>query len=164
MARRSSRGSSGASRRGRTRALKVTVGELVELEGLLCQQNATSLTGLQTILLVDRPENRVRFFILGSASPAVVRNVSETLAGRVEFVHLSEFVLRKTGADSWERLSLRGGFPRLFLARGETDSLTWRENFIQTSHSLGSPSPPPPCADSGRCSPTGSQFPVVPGS
>jgi len=48
-------------------------------------------------VLVDRPENKARFLILGSASPDLVKNVSETLAGRVEFVELSGFALYETG-------------------------------------------------------------------
>jgi predicted AAA+ superfamily ATPase len=46
-------------------------------------------------VLVDRPENKTRFLILGSASPDLVKNVSETLAGRVEFVELSGFGLHE---------------------------------------------------------------------
>jgi len=104
------------------------------LEGTVIIDGIQAMPDLFNVLrvLVDRPENRGRFLILGSASPAVVRNVSETLAGRVEFVELSGFDLREAGADSWERLWLRGGFPRSFLARSEADSLAWRENFIQT--------------------------------
>ena len=83
-------------------------------------------------VLVDRPENKARFLILGSASPGIIRNVSETLAGRVEFVELSGFDLRETKSDSWERLWLRGGFPRSFLADSDEDSLAWREGFVRT--------------------------------
>jgi len=83
-------------------------------------------------VLVDRPTNRVRFLILGSASPEIIRNVSESLAGRVEFVELSGFDLRETGGESWRNLWLRGGFPRSFLAKSDEDSLAWREGFIRT--------------------------------
>ena len=83
-------------------------------------------------VLVDRPETQARFLILGSASPDIIRNVSETLAGRVELVELAGFDLRETGADTWERLWLRGGFPRSFLAASDEDSLAWREGFIRT--------------------------------
>jgi len=83
-------------------------------------------------VLVDRPENQARFLILGSASPGIIKNVSETLAGRVEFVELSGFDLRETGTDSWKKLWLRGGFPRSFLADSDEDSLAWREGFIRT--------------------------------
>jgi hypothetical protein len=83
-------------------------------------------------VLVDRPENKTRFLILGSASPDLVKNVSETLAGRVEFVELSGFDLLETGLESSNIVWVRGGFPRSFLARSDKDSLAWREGFIQT--------------------------------
>jgi len=83
-------------------------------------------------VLVDRPSRPPRFLILGSASPTLVRGVSETLAGRIEFVELSGFDLQEAGTSSWERLWVRGGFPRAFLARSAADSVLWREGFIRT--------------------------------
>lgn len=83
-------------------------------------------------VLVDRPENKTRFLILGSASPDLVKNTSETLAGRVEFVELSGFDLQEAGTNLAMVLWLRGGFPRSFLAPADEDSLAWREGFIQT--------------------------------
>jgi uncharacterized protein len=83
-------------------------------------------------VLVDRPEQKARFIILGSASPEIIRNASETLAGRIEFVDLSGFDLSEVGSSNWQSLWLRGGFPRSFLAENETDSLSWREGFIRT--------------------------------
>lgn len=83
-------------------------------------------------VLVDRPRNRARFLILGSASPTIVRGVSETLAGRIEFIELSGFDLREKGSHGWQRLWSRGGFPRSFLARSDDDSFAWREGFIST--------------------------------
>jgi uncharacterized protein len=83
-------------------------------------------------VLADRPRSGTRFLVLGSASPDIVRGASETLAGRVEFVELGGFDLRETGAESWERLWLRGGFPRSWLARSNADSLAWREGLIRT--------------------------------
>ena len=83
-------------------------------------------------VLVDRPQNPTRFLILGSASPDLVRTVSQTLAGRVEFIELSGFDLSETGPDSWQAIWLRGGFPRSYLADSDDDSLAWREGFIHT--------------------------------
>jgi len=83
-------------------------------------------------VLVDRPDHKSRFLILGSASPDLVKNASESLAGRVEFVELSGFGLRETGTDQADAIWLRGGFPRSFLADSDADSLAWREGFIQT--------------------------------
>ena len=83
-------------------------------------------------VVVDRPENQARFLVLGSASPHIVREVSETLAGRVELVELGGFDLQETGRDAWQKLWLRGGFPRSFVADSDEDSLAWREGFIRT--------------------------------
>jgi hypothetical protein len=83
-------------------------------------------------VLVDRPQNEARFLILGSASPGLVKNVSETLAGRVEFIELSGFDINETGAESWQILWLRGGFPRSFLSDSDDDSHAWLEGFIKT--------------------------------
>jgi predicted AAA+ superfamily ATPase len=62
----------------------------------------------------------------------MVKNVSETLAGRVEFIELAGFDLQETGNESLETLWVRGGFPRAFLAESDTDSMAWREGFIRT--------------------------------
>lgn len=83
-------------------------------------------------VLVDRPGQKARFVILGSASPEIIRNASETLAGRIEFVDLNGFDLAEVGSSNWESLWMRGCFPRSFLAKNEADSLTWREGFIRT--------------------------------
>ena len=83
-------------------------------------------------VLVDRPDADVRFLILGSASPELVRGVSESLAGRVEFVELAGFDLAETGVEAWPRLWLRGGSPRSYLAASDDDSMAWREGFLRT--------------------------------
>lgn len=104
------------------------------LQGLVVLDEIQTMPELFRVLkvLVDRPENRARFLILGSASPDIVKNVSETLAGRVEFVELSGFDLNETGGDSWKSLWLRGGFPRAFLSDSDDDSMAWREGFVKT--------------------------------
>lgn len=83
-------------------------------------------------VLVDRPGQKTRFIILGSASPDIIRNASETLAGRIEFVDLNGFDLTEVGSSKWKTLWTRGGFPRSFLADDEDDSMIWREGFIRT--------------------------------
>jgi predicted AAA+ superfamily ATPase len=95
-----------------------------------CHRQTGSYNTLR--VFVDRPENAARFLVLGSASPDLVKNVSETLAGRVEFIELSGFDISEIGADSWQTLWLRGGFPRSFLADSHDDSHAWREGFIHT--------------------------------
>jgi hypothetical protein len=83
-------------------------------------------------VLADRKPLRARFLILGSASPALLRQSSESLAGRAETIPLSGFSLAEAGAKQQNRHWLRGGFPRAFLARSNADSLAWRRQFIQT--------------------------------
>jgi uncharacterized protein len=83
-------------------------------------------------VLVDRENNRARFLVLGSASPFLVKNVSESLAGRVGFVDLSGFDLDEVGSARQDRLWVRGGFPRSFLAPEDGASLAWRSDFIRT--------------------------------
>ena len=104
------------------------------LEGLVVLDEIQVMPELFRVLRVqvDRPENRARFLILGSASPHIIKNASETLAGRVEFVELSGFDLSEIGAEAWNTLWQRGGFPRAFLADSESDSVIWREGFIRT--------------------------------
>ncbi|OFZ70172.1 MAG: hypothetical protein A2Z01_09650 [Betaproteobacteria bacterium RBG_16_58_11] len=83
-------------------------------------------------VLADRKPLSARFLILGSASPALLHQSSETLAGRVETIALSGFNLSEVGAAQMSRHWLRGGYPRAFLARSNADSLAWRQQFIQT--------------------------------
>ena len=107
---------------------------LGSLRGLVIIDEIQAMPELFRVLrvLVDRPDGKARFLILGSASPDLVKNASETLAGRVEFVELSGFDLQETGTDRSAALWLRGGFPRAFLAPSDGDSLAWREGFILT--------------------------------
>ena len=104
------------------------------LDGLVVLDEIQRMPRLFNALrvLVDRAEGRSRFLILGSASPDVVRGVSESLAGRVEFIELAGFDLAETGLEAWKRLWLRGGFPRSYLAASESDSMAWREGFVRT--------------------------------
>jgi hypothetical protein len=104
------------------------------LTGLVIMDEIQLLPELFNVLRVlsDRPATTTRFLILGSASPHIVRNVSETLAGRVEFVELSGFDLDEVGTAAWKDLWIRGGFPRSFLSESEEDSVAWREGFVRT--------------------------------
>ena len=83
-------------------------------------------------MLVDRGDNRARFLVLGSASPALIRGVSESLAGRVGLVDLSGFDLAEVGPESWRSLWLRGGFPRAYLAADDRACGRWRRSFVRT--------------------------------
>jgi uncharacterized protein len=83
-------------------------------------------------VLADRPRTPARFLVLGSASPELLRQASESLAGRIALHELGGFGLEETGSAAWRRLWLRGGFPRSFLARSEAQSLAWRQDFAST--------------------------------
>ena len=83
-------------------------------------------------VLADRKPLPARFLILGSASPDLLRQSSETLAGRLETVPLEGFRLADLGVAAQGRHWLRGGFPLAFTARTEADSFAWRKQFLQT--------------------------------
>ena len=83
-------------------------------------------------VLADRKPLPARFLILGSASPDLIKQSSETLAGRLETVPFEGFRLADLGADAQARHWLWGGFPLAFTARSERDSLAWRRQFLQT--------------------------------
>jgi predicted AAA+ superfamily ATPase len=83
-------------------------------------------------VLADRRPLPARFLILGSASPELLQQSSETLAGRLETVPLEGFRLADLGAAAQSRHWLRGGFPLAYLARSESDSMAWRQQFLQT--------------------------------
>ena len=83
-------------------------------------------------VLADRQPLPARFLILGSAAPDLLKQSSETLAGRLETIPLEGFRLADLGASAQTKHWLRGGFPLSYTARAETDSLTWRRQFLQT--------------------------------
>ncbi|MCE9636995.1 MAG: ATP-binding protein [Planctomycetes bacterium] len=83
-------------------------------------------------VLADRPGTPARFLVLGSASPALLRQSAETLAGRIVFHELRGFSLPEVGTRNVAKLWLRGGFPRSYLAASGDASLTWRRAFLQT--------------------------------
>jgi hypothetical protein len=83
-------------------------------------------------VLADRRPLPARFLILGSASPELLKQSSETLAGRLETVPLEGFRLADLGAETQGRHWLRGGMPLSYTARSEAGSLVWRRQFLQT--------------------------------
>jgi predicted AAA+ superfamily ATPase len=83
-------------------------------------------------VLADRADSPARFLILGSASPGLLRQSSESLAGRLELMEMQGFSLAEVGMEAAPGLWLRGGFPRSYLARNDGDSLIWRRDFIRT--------------------------------
>lgn len=107
---------------------------LRDLRGLVVIDEVQRLPELFPVLrvLVDRPGLPSRFLILGSASPELLRQGSETLAGRIFYHQLNGFSLDEIGKENHERLWLRGGFPRSYLTRTHAESAEWRQAFVRT--------------------------------
>jgi uncharacterized protein len=120
----------GASLR-RLEAPEIALGEL---RGLVVIDEVQRRPELFPILrvLADRPRKPARFLILGSASPTLLRQSSESLAGRIEIIETAGFTAHEVGPKRLDRLWLRGGYPRSFLASSEKDSFGWRTNFLRT--------------------------------
>lgn len=82
-------------------------------------------------VLLDRERSPAKFLLLGSASPALLRQSSESLAGRIEVHEIGGFTLDEIGPGELSRLWLRGGFPRSYLARTSESSRRWRSSFVR---------------------------------
>ncbi len=107
---------------------------LRELRGLVVideVQRAPSLFESLRVL-ADRPRSPARFLILGSASPALLRQGSESLAGRIVYHELGGLTLDEVGVENVGRRWLRGGFPRSYVARSNAASHEWRSAFLRT--------------------------------
>jgi predicted AAA+ superfamily ATPase len=107
---------------------------LGDLRGLVVLDEIQRRPDLFPVLrvLADRPRHPARFLVLGSASPALLRQSSETLAGRLATFQLDGFNLGEVTPKRAPQLWLRGGFPRSFLAASEALSLRWRQQFLDT--------------------------------
>jgi predicted AAA+ superfamily ATPase len=108
---------------------------LRDLRGLVVIDEIQHAPDLFKVLrvLIDRPGLPARFLLLGSASPALLRQSSESLAGRIEIIEIGGFTLGETGFASAPALWLRGGFPRSFTAPDSAGSAAWRREFIRTT-------------------------------
>ena len=83
-------------------------------------------------VLADRRPRRARFLVLGSASPDLLRQSSESLAGRINYYRLAGLGLAEVGHDRIDRRWLRGGFPEAWLARSNPSAFLWLESFVRT--------------------------------
>jgi predicted AAA+ superfamily ATPase len=103
------------------------------LEGLVVIDEIQRMPDLFPLLrvLVDRPDSTTQFLVLGSASPDLLRQSSETLAGRIVYHELRGFALDEVGLEAADELWLRGGFPPSFLAPTLVASSEWRHAFIR---------------------------------
>jgi hypothetical protein len=104
------------------------------LSGLVVLDEVQSRPDLFPVLrtLIDRPSVESTYLLLGSASPALIRNAGETLAGRIEFVDLHGLDIVESGPEDFLKNWIRGGLPRSLLSESDEDSFHWREGFIRT--------------------------------
>lgn len=116
------------------RQLENAMSTLEPLRGLVVldeiQQRPDLFPALRVLL--DRPGDPARFLLLGSASGNLLRQGSESLAGRIGWLRLDGFDLFEVGSSALSTLWLRGGFPRSFLADNDADSFGWRSSFLET--------------------------------
>ena len=107
---------------------------LRELSGLIVVDEVQRRPDLFPVLrvLADRERKDARFLILGSASPELLQQSSESLAGRIYYHELGGLDLEEVGMEARERLWLRGGFPRSFVAETDSTSAEWRRGFVRT--------------------------------
>jgi predicted AAA+ superfamily ATPase len=101
---------------------------LSPLKGLAVLDELQRLPEILPVLrvLADRKPLPARFLLLGSASPELIRGVTETLAGRVHYIEMDGFHLSEVGAPGMDRLWMRGGFPGSYLAGSAAQSMAWR--------------------------------------
>jgi predicted AAA+ superfamily ATPase len=113
------------------RTPEITLGEC---RGLVVLDEIQRMPELFTVLrpLADRVDNQARFLLLGSASLDLVKGVSESLAGRAMFLHVAGFAIDEVGVEHQNRLWIRGGFPRAYLAANEAAWARWIDGFITT--------------------------------
>src|SRR3546814_7015186 len=81
--------------------------------------------------IIDAERRPGKFLLLGSSSPDLIRNASDSLAGRIGYLQLPPFMLSEVD-NNIQQLWLRGGFPLAYLAISQRASVLWRRNFIQT--------------------------------
>ncbi|MDP3850357.1 MAG: ATP-binding protein [Luteolibacter sp.] len=116
------------------RRLEQPMQALQGLRGLVVLDEVQRRPDLFELLrvLLDRDPVPASFLLLGSASPHLIKGVSESLAGRVGFVDLAGFDCWETNSEDLRKLWVRGGFPRSFLAPDDESSVLWREGFLRT--------------------------------
>jgi len=107
---------------------------LKDLKGIVVIDEIQRMSNIFTVIrvLADRPKSSARFLVLGSASPNLLRQSAETLAGRIFYHALGGFSIEELGMQNYRQRWLRGGFPRSYLARTHAESDEWRREFIRT--------------------------------
>jgi predicted AAA+ superfamily ATPase len=107
---------------------------LSELRGLVVIDEVQHAPDLFKVLrvLIDRRDLPAQFLLLGSASPKLLRQTSESLAGRIEIVEIGGLTLEEVGAERQTQLWWRGGLPPSFTAANDTASRQWRRDYMRT--------------------------------
>lgn len=107
---------------------------LTEITGIVILDEIQRMPQLFSVLrpLIDRPEKTASFLLLGSASPDLMKGVSETLAGRSVFVRVTGFLLEEIGKENQNKLWLQGGFPRAYLSSEKETWFRWMDGFVTT--------------------------------
>ena len=107
---------------------------LQDLKGLVVIDEIQRHPELFPVLrvLADRTPLPAHFLILGSASPELLRQSSESLTGRISIIQMSGFSLEEVGTESQNLLWRRGGYPLSFTASNDETSLEWRKDFVLT--------------------------------
>lgn len=114
-------------------ALSNPMAALEDLTGTVIIDEIQRMPEIFPILrvLADQKKN-IKFLILGSASPNLIKNSSESLAGRISYLQIEGFSTNHIQPSQLEKLWVYGGFPRSFLAKSVKESFLWRQDFITT--------------------------------
>lgn len=107
---------------------------LKTLKGLVIIDEIQKLPRIFDVLrvLADRPAKSVKFIVLGSASPELLKQGSESLAGRIAYYEIEGFRINDVGVENINNLWIKGGLPKSFLSRAIKDSFEWRQGYIRT--------------------------------
>ena len=117
---------------GSPAALAEPMAELEARQGLVVIDEVQHAPELFRVLrvLIDRSNKPGQYLLLGSASPPLLRQTSESLLGRVEVIEVTPFTLEEVGVSAVSKLWLRGGFPPAFTAANDDDASVWCRNTV----------------------------------
>lgn len=107
---------------------------LSPLEGLVVIDEIQRKPDLFPLLryLLDRPDNKMQLLVLGSASRHLIKQSSESLAGRITYLEVHPFSLSEVSSKTTQTLWLRGGFPLAYLAENDQSAFSWLNAYIRT--------------------------------
>lgn len=104
---------------------------------LICLDEIQRVPEIFSVLrsVIDRNKRNTQFLILGSASRDLIKQSSESLAGRLSYIEVTPFTQAEVAETTKVDLQIhwiRGGYPRSLLALDDEDSFQWREDYIRT--------------------------------